>query len=372
MSITYSANLQSQIAINVTGVDNSSLPSTDKTRLDGTWTTGSLSYGAAKEALDEVEMYAQWLNMAGATAAPDKWLTWFIALASYKFAVLCRPERAELFGKSAERAFLACMRSFSRKAIDADPDDGTTGTLEAWSLTQQTIRYHVVSHCAHLDPPLYVPIENIDAATDSVHNELWCGYKWSFRKRFITLTITSASPTAPTNTLSGETFMASATRRWYYSDTDSGGNLSFETVDDDAFARLRARWGSETGRPVYAYVTQSGATKVWNFVPLPDTTYTATGFCFIAPPDSPTSATDTATFAKYPTPFRPLIKDMVLAKVLKEHQRDGGMWDKQVERVTALATEYEDQGEMDDEQSVRDVYGDASSINGHNAIGGSL
>lgn len=377
MAITYGsgAALQDQIAINVTGVAYSSLTALEKTRLDGTY-SGSLTNGAAKEALDEVELWAQWLNMAGAASAPDKWVTWFIALASYKFALLCRPDRAEMLLKAAKDAQRTCLTSFSRKLITYDP--GTGADTEAFDLTYQSVRYHVVNHVARLDPPLMVPIESIDSATHSVQKELWCGYKWSFRKRFITLTITAAAPTVPTNDLSSpETFQQSATRRWYYSDAESAGSRWIEQLDADRFAQMRARYGSETGRPAFCHVTQSGDTKVWNFVPLPDDTYTATGFCYIAPAANPVTASgagDTVPFAKFPSVFRPLIRELVLAYVLKEFNRDptGERWDKTIDRVSALASEYEDQGEMDDEGIVRDVYGDAVGINGYNSVGGSL
>lgn len=167
----------------------------------------------------------------------------------------------------------------------------------------------------------------------------------------------------------GETFAGVASRWLTYDGNQTGWPSSpydrMRYVDVTRMAELKAQYGSNTGRPAFFHIEDHGAAGgvvqyKWQLVPITDQSYTARGAVYIQPPDLPTSATAGA-LTQLPTQFLALIPDLVLGKVLKDHNAVGWeeSWKTAMDEVEALARTYASLGDAEDERMVgADVYMD--------------
>lgn len=171
-----------------------------------------------------------------------------------------------------------------------------------------------------------------------------------------------------------ETMDSTNVRQFTYSD-DTDQKLTWCSADD--FAALRARYGSTTGRPIAFRIEVRGSTLLWHLLPLPDQAYSLFGEVIAAGPAAITVDTELTTqMSRFPPEFGPVIRDGVLARVLKAHNLPDGetKWAEVKIQADNLLAVYEDTGRSDDEQAIRDVYHDLSCQygNSESMLGGRM
>lgn len=162
-------------------------------------------------------------------------------------------------------------------------------------------------------------------------------------------------------TLAGESFDSTASRKFFYTDSAEYGPSVLKWLDATQMAEARTVYGSPTGRPKFfrTEVQPSDVVQV-HLSPFPDASYTLRGSVWITGPGTPSSATDTAVFAKFPTEFFTVIRDMVLARVLLNYGASDAerVWSRAVEQVERLLPVYTDQGTPSRLTAPLDVYND--------------
>lgn len=370
MALTYSAAIQNRIAVLVFGIEYSALASADKLLLDNNWTTGAVG-GVVGDVLQTLGEYAQFVTLDGTRNPPDQWESWWVALSAKRVGANARPDRMTFLKEVEEDAAATAIDLYLRNSTTYNPASVT----EAQDLTVQSIRNYVWLQCVRRKPRIFPSAESIDTAIFDVINHIWNHADWVFRRRRVTLTVpTSGTPAGNpvTDTLSGgETIGNFNTRMLWY--TDGGGAVQW--VSADGAAMMKASFLLTKGRPQFVRAQQSSGTWSFEWFPEPDASYTLYAEVNVAGPGFPSSATDTTVFAKFPTPFRTIIKEAVLAKVLINlDARDGvQMWQRTQDAIDRLLPKYADIGELGADVSVRDVYGDAQALTGfQNRLGGGL
>ena len=158
---------------------------------------------------------------------------------------------------------------------------------------------------------------------------------------------------------SDESFKAAQSRLFYR----DGNRTHMKWVTEDEMAELLAHDQDASGEPRRFRISEDGGTFSWHFWPAPDTDYTFHGSVLVAGPGTPSNATDTAVFAKFPTEFQSVIRDAVLLEVAGTLGVDTGeLRDRVGHRLSSLLPQYQDTGRPDDDVSVRDVYNDFADV----------
>lgn len=171
---------------------------------------------------------------------------------------------------------------------------------------------------------------------------------------------------------SNETFDSIASAEWVYDDTQSRG-VRLAWADADDMARAKARHDDEA-RPEVFRTENRASYQVWHFGPEPDDEYTARGEVFIAGPGTPANATDTAVFEKFPAPLRPLLRDLVLGRVLKRTGMGDAVWNDAMAEANRLFDTEMDPGSPNERPMPGDVYRDLEHMagDGWNMLGGQM
>lgn len=161
---------------------------------------------------------------------------------------------------------------------------------------------------------------------------------------------------------SGESFDSIASNRFYF-DGNNGG-MQLDWVDKDRAPALRAYHGSTTGVPCYFRTQPVGASKIWHLYPIPDTTYTLFGTVYASTPSMSDLAAINTAITMFPAEFGTVIRDMVLARVLLQHNASDAerMWTRCTEQVESFGAAYTDAGMPAKMTSVGDVYNDHSAL----------
>lgn len=360
MAFTYTSALQNRIALAVWNVQNSSLTATQKVQMDLTWTTGSLTGGAAYDAFNVVSQLAQWFEQASSnpdTSIPqDEWDRLFVAESAMILVKTVRPERLASFQTDRELAMDSLCETFTKTLI--------TGSFAGAANTVAGIRSYVVNHCVRRKQSgtgtrrrIFPPIEDIDSHTQWVINYVWNIEHWNFRKRMIQITI-NANNTVTMTGLSSETFDSIASNKLFYDGTYYGEELQW--VDSTGAPALKAKYGTSTGQPAYFRTEVNGSTVTWHLFPIPDQAYTLYGTVYVATPSIADSAAVATAIGKFPPEFATVIRDMVLARVLLQHNASDAdrMWERCSEQVRSFCPIYTDTGMPAKQTCVSDVYGD--------------
>lgn len=378
MAITYAAAIQDRIAYAVYGQANSALTTAQKAQLDGGWTTGSLTTGVAKDALDRVNQIAQWFALAGATAAPAEWAHWFVREAAYLLASNVRPDRADEFRQQREVAIDAALDSFSLTSADSASAANRTFTL-------RNLRYYVLNHCARrkesgantgLRRRIFPPVEDIDDAVASVINEVWNMAPWVFRKRKVTFSLPEDYGGVVNSSLTddNEIFDAIVSREVYYTD-EAGRGAKARWLSADEFCQLEAVYGSATGRPVgFRIETANDQSTTWQFVPFPDRAYTFIGVATVKAPSVLSDATSATLAFQFPVEFKPILRDMILGRVLLMHGASDAqaVYGRAEEKANALLPIYADIASGARVLQTLDVYKDVQEMTGCQHLGGAM
>lgn len=161
--------------------------------------------------------------------------------------------------------------------------------------------------------------------------------------------------------VSGETFDSTATRKYFYDLSYNNYGSSLNWADPTDYARWRLGGTLQFDRPAVFRIQKATGSRVnWLFAPWPDQSYTLRGELYITGPGLPSSATDTTVFAKFPPEFGPVLKDLVLAKCLKDVNADDGnlKYQEAIEAANQLLPIFAESGDAEGDFSVRDVYED--------------
>lgn len=171
--------------------------------------------------------------------------------------------------------------------------------------------------------------------------------------------------------LANETIDAVASRRFYYKNDSStvGSRSQLTWIDSTGMAAAKAYNSTTTGQPVvFRFENQPSSVRSWRLAPFPDADYTLLGSVYVSGPGAPGSVSETTIFTKFPTEFGPVVRDMVLARVLQANNASDAeqFWSRAIENVATLLPSFVDQGSQTRLQTAEDVYGDM-----HNTLGGS-
>jgi len=361
MALQFTSTNRDRISILVYGQAYSSLSATQKLLVDNNNSSAvptSTPSGMAGDAFRLLGNMAQYLNQSGTTTIPDEWETWFVSETQVMLEQNARPERVDLVRKIRDQIREDALDAFTRKAVTyAEGSDS-----EAYYLSVTNIRRFVINQCVRGKPRVFPAVEDIDAAMYRALNSIWNRKYWRFRRRLVTMTI-STSETVTYDLPSGEVFDSSATRQWYYDDTNTNGNIALNYVDADEMARFRANTSIDDARPRFYRVEERGASKTYYFHPVPDQQYTVKGEVFIKGPALVSSgAADVSTYlSRIPQEMAPVIKKAALAELLKNYgqERFQSLESDVEDEINRLAPLYEDSGLSSQmSEAVRDAYYD--------------
>lgn len=319
--------------------------------------------GVAGMALSMLTQYAESLGYLGTDnlTPPETWAAWFTAEATARAVLSMKPDQYPAYRAARTDAMRAALESLPGGT--ASQSAATPGTI-----TLTKMRQHVISVAIRQKPPFLPSVTTIDEAFAWAVDYLWNRAFWLFRRRTVTMTIPDGggAPTFTDGLGASETFAALATRRLYYTDNQTDGVVPYaEWKDGDDFIEAKAyatvTGVNEEGRPSM-FRLHPGATTVWQWHPVPDQNYTAKGEVYIAQPAYPTSATDSTTLAAFPAAFRAVFRDIVTAKVLREHNAPGSerLLERALSSVTELIPMYQDIGTAYTSEG-RDVHRDAEN-----------
>lgn len=161
----------------------------------------------------------------------------------------------------------------------------------------------------------------------------------------------------------GEGFDSVASRKFFYDSTFYGNTLEWADATD--MARCKAYDGTVRARPVKFRTEKYGASTVWHLSPFPDTSYTLKGaVCVSGIAALTTAATLTTAMARFPADFGPVIRDIVLARVLDGFNASDGkvMLRNAMDQMQTLLPNYSDQGAPTKVTSLEDVYNDYGAM----------
>jgi hypothetical protein len=367
----YSSTVQDQVSNLLFGNAYSACTTAQKAMLDGSSSASPPTAGVALQAWQQVGMKAQWWYQGGALVSPDVWASWFVARMAKIAAVQYRPDRYPLFKDLDQQGEEAVVKTFQK-----DDPSGTSLSTTATTTTIRTIRYETMQAAINRQPAIFLSPSEIDSATLRCIQQLWNEADWLFARREVTFTI--ATDSTVTNDLSGETFDRFVSTRLTYTDT-AGSGLHLFWADPDKFADAYQWSITGTGRPQYfRFYKSNPTTPVWQFSPAPDTSYTARALVKISGPGTPSTATETTVFDKFPVSFHQLIKDWVLAECLCKRsgdaRNDGEALRRRVrDEIERLTMTYADAGNVTiDSGAVRDVYNDMAMFGRYNTLGGGV
>lgn len=166
--------------------------------------------------------------------------------------------------------------------------------------------------------------------------------------------------------LTGETFDSIASRRFYFNQTQGyGAGAALEWTDATTFDMLKVRAGLGSGRPTNVRTELQPAGVVsWHLTPFPDQAYTLQGSVYIKGPGTPASASATTVFSAFPAEFFPVLRDMVLARVLQQYGASDSerVWGRAIDSVATLLPTFTDQGAPTRLAVTEDVYNDAARM----------
>lgn len=250
--------------------------------------------------------------------------------------------------EQADRARTELTRLW-RDTISYFTPDWTSSTSGAAATTFKAVDVYVTSATLrHEEGPFVVPSRHIDQLTTFTFRRIWNMRPWNFRRRQARFTINTDGQLTTTADF---VFDQMGTMRFYYVDSPSV-HLCWASPDDMAY--YRARYDGDTGRPKYFTIQDEGDSKTWKVVPTPDQEYTVDGALCIATPELPATRTSASGFSQLPPEYHPILWDLVLGKILRDHGRTASgniLWNSAKKQLETLGPEYADMGRMDSDLS---------------------
>lgn len=182
--LAYTAVIQSKIARRLMLQDYSAADADQKAVIDGTWASGSLTDGAAEDAMAYLGDYAKWLyTPVSAGGVPPEWEAWFVARTVWLAGQIIRPERVDLYRKIEQEEAQRCISAYCSSTPQGTSVGGTTASIAS-------MRTFVIGSAVRRTPPIFVDPADIDAATIKVIRDVWNRADWNFKRRAVTMTVT--------------------------------------------------------------------------------------------------------------------------------------------------------------------------------------
>lgn len=314
--------------------------------------------------------------------APPEWNDWAHSEAAIALARTYKTSALSDLRRLREEIMESAFNSWTLNAIAGDRVRGSGLTIAA-------IRQYVALACVRRTPRVWPDPTTIDSVIRDVVNRLWNSGAWNFRVRQVTFTIAS-NGTVTHNLGVSDGWDSIASRCLYYED---GSGSTYDryvrtdtleaAIDADHMAALLSRSSASTGRPERFRLKKDGDTITWHFYPSPDQQYLVYGSVYLSGPNLPDSSTQDGAYsttwsAEFPHEFHASIKDLTLAKVLDIHLGTHNFEDRLAESMAVhmpFLVEADDHGNINNDQSPRDVYHDADYfLGGHGcgSIGGAM
>ena len=245
------------------------------------------------------------------TEIPESWSAWFVNEA----AMQASPAFPTAEATEIRRSLLAAKRdaiiSYSRDTHDT----ATDGDIGAF--TRQSIRADVVVNALRQQRgALYLEPKMIDAVTEDVVSEVWNEADWSFKQKLVTLTIATNGTVTVSDSHAIDKIIGD---RFGYDPAFGGECIS---VDYETMLKYKAT-DTTAGKPAYFYLTRDADALAWIFERGIDQEYTAKALVTIRTPSMTSEATMDSGLALFPTDFRPVIRDRVLATCMLRAGRAG-------------------------------------------------
>lgn len=365
MALTLSSTIKDLAGYTLWNTAYASLDTTKKALID--------NFGA--QCLAKIQKYAQWWEQAGASQAPDEWDHWLTWEVIHDVGHHARPERVEMYRRRLESAIDSALSVYAKS-------DANASAIVGQNIHVKGLRFYVMLHTARRKDAfgnrLLVGPDVVDAEIQWALNYVWERLGWAFRKRQVKITI--AANGTVTDDLSGtEEIDSIASLRFYYDDDHT---RSIQWLDADEMAQRIAHdtEESDTGRPWGFRLQGKPGGFTWKFTPAPDQQYTARGEVFVfgpgIPTDSPwpdlTNSTTTTEFARLPLHFGPVVRDLVLGRVLKNHGITADVYDSAIAQIDTLLVNADDPGRSDDQATIDDQNNDVFFQYGQYHMGGRI
>lgn len=309
-------------------------------------------FGANAET--RIGQFAQWFALATSAIGdvPVEWEQWLHFYAAMTIAGVIKQDRYGPLKELEKDAATTAMTAWTPTDVTA----ATTSPQDPASLTMRMIYKHVLMSCVQRDPRRWPNINLINSATAWALHNLWYRKQWRFREINVSFSVSSASAVTLTPSVTVESF---ATRILYSTDTP-GATLQY--VSADSLTKCQQLYQNSAGQPKFWHFMNDPTTGAlsWVFYPTPDATYVFAGWVLRDEPTLPANNNTTADFTLWPAALRPLIKDLVLARVLWEtgHPDAQRVMDAVETEIERMAPQYVSRGEAGNDMQVRDVYGD--------------
>lgn len=341
-TFSYSSTIQDQIAARLRNNTYAQLESRDKSVIDGTWASGSLSSGHSFDAQATLRRFNNFVMGTGADEIPIDWTGWFIAEVVWRAAQHIAPEKATEYRKLRDDVMRLAVTTHTKSDLDASTQ------TEGFVVSYTNIRKQVADACVHQDPPVFPTPEACDRIMRSRFIRMWNMAFWPFRREQTTITLpTSGQPTYATSSAVD----AVLSTRLFYSDSDGQGSVCISASADE-MAYLKAQ-SYDAGRPQRFRVSKTAGTLVWTFDRTPDQAYTAKLEVAVATPTIASAANMDTAIGKLPIEFQELYRESVVADVLAAYGRPEGR--VMVERVDNLwaqhLQQFDDPGHFDERGS---------------------
>lgn len=307
MAFAYSADIQDQVALRVSGRSYSALSTDQKKIIDGGATPPTVTFGAVADAISVIGKWAAFLTMDPSDGIPEEWAGWIVMLSALKCAGRFTTADDDELRRNEAMAREDALRTYQRSDIDSTVDTAHLGSAII------EIRRFVVSSCMMMDRPILPTPENIDAATQEILHEVWDMSNWSFRREPVTLTIgtdssVTVSPSVNIDRLAIDTIV--------YTDGANADGGEAREASAETMTRLLAR-SLSAGKPQYFRLIDSDNGVTWVFDRTPDQSYTAKTEV-IKEIGALTTPTEMQTAAGlFPKKFLPYLRKRILATTLE-------------------------------------------------------
>jgi hypothetical protein len=304
MPFTYNADSQKQIALAVFGVPYTGLPADRKGLIDNDSTTPGGIAGHVQQMLSNLAQF-----FYGPYEVPTEWGFWFVNEVSARVAGAIRLEKYQTLRQIANESRDVALQSASQRPMsDASVVSG---------LNTQTI---IAAHIPVLvKQGIYPTRQQVDDAVAEVIDEVWHAGKWPFRA-FQAVGTVATNGAVTWTTPSGLAVDKIAISALYIQ--DQGLQAKVQYIDSEQMAAVEAGAGSSAapGKPRFFYLQRTvGAPSTLGFkwYPMPDKVYTLIAAVEVQTPGPPSSLTDTSPFARFPIEFKGLIRQGILAAILR-------------------------------------------------------
>ena len=304
MAISYSSDLQDEIALRVSGRSYNDLTDDQKKIIDGDSSNPVPTAGAAGRAYEELSKWAVYRTMDSTVGIPDEWKSWFVMQAAGDAGGRFTSADINEIRQERSRARRDALSAYIR----SNPED-TTDSAHLGLTTVEMRRYCLASALRQSRPLLPEPFL-IDQAIQEAIARTWDHTDWNFRRQTVTLTIATDGSVTVSGSLILDRLTSDAI--FYTSAGDRGAKAVH--VDIEEMLQMTA-YDNSDGRPDYFHVRPSDAGLQWTFERTPNEEYTAKaeGVTKVGALTTPAEM-DTA-LGEFPVDFHQYLKKRALANL---------------------------------------------------------